>query len=108
MNCQNITTNTKGIPYLQSTAINVNTTAVEIAMGWRQLPPVGLFTLRLTSSIPSGTTGTLPVNLTLNGITRPLTTFGGSSVTAEDITGTGVLLIFNDRTNGILQIIQSV
>lgn len=108
MSCQNITTNTRGIPYLSSTAINVNTAAVEIAMGWRQLPPCGLFALRLTSAIPTGTTGTLPINLTLNGITRPLTTFGGESVTAENLTGTGVLLIFNDRTNGILQVVQSL
>lgn len=32
---------------------------------------------------------------------------GGAAVTAADLQGTGVFLVFNDRFNGILQIIQT-
>jgi hypothetical protein len=40
----------------------------------------------------------------LNGTARPLTFFDGTPVTAADLTGTGIITVFNDRFNGILQI----
>lgn len=107
MACANIITNVQGIPYLPTTNITVSDTAVNFALGFRNIPPVGLFTVRVANAIPDGTTGTLPVNLTLNGTTRALTYFGGAAVTAADLTGTGVLLVFNDKFNGILQVIQT-
>jgi hypothetical protein len=67
---------------------------------------VGYFTVRITNAIPTGTTGTLPITLTLNGSTRSLTNMDGTAVTAADITGTGVLLVFNDRFNGVLQLMN--
>jgi hypothetical protein len=81
---------------------------VDFALGFirRPLPPVGFFTVRIASAIPTGTTATLPVTLTLNGSTRALTNMDGSAVTAADITGTGVLLVFNDRFNGVLQLMN--
>ena len=99
-----------GIPYIATTNTTVGTEAVDFALGFirRPLPPVGLFAVRISSAIPTGTTGTLPITLTLNGTTRALTNADGSDVTAADITGTGVLLIFNDRFNGILQMMNSV
>lgn len=107
MDCGLITTNTQGIPYLPTTNIIVSDTSVNLALGFRPFQPVGLFTVRVATAIPDGTTGTLPVSLTLNGTTRPLTYFGGTAVTAADLVGTGVLLVFNDKFNGILQVIQS-
>lgn len=107
MACVNITTNSQGIPYLPTTNVQVSTTAVNLALGFRNIQPVGFFTVRVTDAIPEGTTGTLPVNLTLNGNTRPLTFFGGTAVTVADLAGTGVLLVFNDKYNGILQLILS-
>jgi hypothetical protein len=47
------------------------------------------------------------VTLTLNGNTRQLTFFGGSNVTVADLTGTGVLMVFNDKYNGILQLLST-
>ena len=109
MGCFNITTNAGGIPYLTSTNVTVSDTTVDIALGWtrRQLPPVGYLTIRVANEIPTGTTATLPVTLTLNGTTRALTLFDGSAVTvAELIGGTGAITVFNDRFNGILQLMS--
>lgn len=90
--------------YLEVTNITVGTAAVDLALGVRRVPTPGELIVRIPQSIPAGTTGTLPVTLTLNGVTRQLTFFGGTAVTAADITGTGVLKVFNDKYNGILQL----
>ena len=103
MGCYNITTNVNGIPYLSTTNVTVTDEAVNFALGFRRIQPVGYFTVRVANAIPTGTTETLPIQLTLNGTSRPLTFFDGTPVTAADITGTGVLMVFNDRFNGILQ-----
>jgi hypothetical protein len=44
----------------------------------------------------------------LNGVTRALTQFNGTPVTAADLTGTGIITVFNDRFNGILQIVSAI
>lgn len=108
MTCfNNITTNAGGIPYLPSTNVTVGTEAVDVALGFRRIQPVGYFTVRLSDAIPAGTTTTLPVTLTLNGTTRSLTLFDGTPVTvAELIGGTGVFLVFNNRFDGILQLMS--
>lgn len=108
MNCQYISgTNAGGIVYLPSTNVTVGTDSVDIALGFRRIQPVGYFTVRLSNAIPAGTTTTLPVTLTLNGTTRALTLFDGTPVTvAELIGGTGVFLVFNNRFDGILQLIS--
>ena len=104
----NITTNVNGVPYLSTTNVTVTDTAVDFALGFRRIAPVGYFTVRITDAIPEGTTDTLPVTLTLNGTSRALTAFNGAPVTAADITGTGVITVFNDRFNGILQITSAL
>ena len=104
MECFNVTTNVNGAPYLNTKNVTVTDTAVDFALGFRRISPVGYFTVRIADAIPEGTTGTLPVTLTLNGITRALTFFNGTPVTAADITGTGIITVFNDRFNGILQV----
>ena len=106
MRCFNVTTNVEGVPYLSTTNVTVTDTAVDFALGFRRISPVGYFTVRIADAIPADTTGTLPVTLTLNGVTRALTFFNGTPVTAADITGTGVITVFNDRFNGILQTVS--
>jgi hypothetical protein len=108
MRCFNVTTNTSGVPYLSTSNVTVTDTAVDFALGFRRIPPVGYFTVRIADAIPEGTTGTLPVTLTLNGTTRALTFFDGTPVTAADIMGTGIITVFNDRFNGILQITSAL
>ena len=95
------------VPYLNVTNITVGTQSVDLALGFRNIRPVGMMLVRISSAIPTGTTGTLPVTLTLNGNTRPLTFFNGTVVTVADLEGTGVLLVFNDKFNGILQLLST-
>ena len=103
----NVTTNAGGIPLIKSTNITVGTEAVDIALGFRRIQPVGYFTVQLDSAIPAGTTTTLPVTLTMNGTTRALTLFDGTQLTVADlIGGTGVFLVFNNRFDGILQLMS--
>ena len=101
--CVNITTNANGIPYLRTTGVTVGSDAVDFTLGFRRIPPVGYLTINIADAIPEGTTGTLPVRLTLNGQTRALTSFGGVAVTAADLTGTGIITVFYDWYNGVLQ-----
>lgn len=106
-NCFSVTTNAGGIPYLNVTNVTVGTESVDLALGFRRIQPVGYFTVRLATPIPADTTATLSITLTLNGTTRNLTLFDGTQVTVADlIGGTGVFLVFNDRFNGILQLVS--
>ena len=89
--CVNVTTNVNGTPYLRTTGVTVGTDSVDY------------LTINIADAIPEGTTGTLPVRFTLNGQTRALTSFGGVAVTAADLTGTGIIQVFYDWYNGILQ-----
>ena len=104
-NCMNITTNAGGIHYLNVTNVTVGTESVDLALGFRRIQPVGYLTIRLATPIPADATTTLPVTLTLNGTTRNLTLYNGTQVTVADlIGGTGVITVFNDRFNGVLQL----
>lgn len=98
----NITTNAGGIPYISSTNVSIGTETVDIALGFRRIQPVGYFTVFIDEVIPTGTTGTLPINITLNGTSRALMFANGTAVTAADLTGVNVLTIFNDRFRGLL------
>lgn len=104
--CINVTSNVNGIPYLRTNGVSVSEDAVDFSLGFRRIPPVGYLTINIADVIPTGTTGTLPVRLTLNGSTRNLIYFAGSNVTAADLTGPGVITVFYDWYNGILQLIS--
>jgi len=105
--CFNITTNAGGIPYLNVTNVTVGTDSVDLALGFRRIQPVGYLTIRLATVIPADATTTLPVTITLNGTTRNLTLYNGTQATVADLIGsTGVITVFNDRFNGILQLMS--
>lgn len=107
MNCTtNITTNAGGIPYLSSTNITIGTETVDIALGFRRIQPVGYMTIFINDVIPTGTTTTLPITLTLNGTTRALTLPNGTPVTAAELIGTNVITVFNDRFRGVLTLMS--
>lgn len=106
MGCTNVTINAGGQPYISNTQVTVGTESVNIALGWRRIQPVGYLTIRMANPIPSDATTTLPVTLTLNGVTRALTLPNGAAVTVADILNTNVILIFNDRFNGILALMS--
>ena len=103
----NITTNAGGIPLLVSASTKITTESVDIALGFRKIQPLGYFTVRVADAIPADTTTTLPVNLTLNGTTRPLTLANGTAVTVERLLATSAFLVFNDRFNGSLFLMSS-
>ncbi|MBR5660593.1 MAG: hypothetical protein IKW99_03490 [Bacteroidales bacterium] len=104
--CVNITTNANGTAYLRTTGVTVGTDTVDFALGFRRIPPMGDVTINVADAIPEGTTGTLPVRFTLNGSTRNLTFFGGTNVTAADLTGTGVIKVWYDWYTGTLQLVS--
>lgn len=106
MGCVNVTTNYRGIPYLTTTNVTASETFIDYALGFRGIQPVGYFTVRIANELPDDADTGLPVRLTLNGTSRELTYFDGTPVTGADLEGTGVILVFNDRINGILQLMS--
>lgn len=103
-----LATNARSIPYLSTTGVTVGTDAVDFTLGFRDIPRVGYLTIRVTDAIPTGTTGALPVRFTLNGQTRALTSYGGVAITAADLTSAGVLLVFYNFFDGILQLMSPI
>lgn len=101
------TANRQGIPRIETNGVNVDTTNVVYSVSSFTLnnqPWNGLVAIRIAQQVPSGTTGTLPV--LINNI--PLSGLGGASVTASDITGTGVLLCWWESSTRTLQVINIV
>jgi len=108
MNCCNqiIATNAGGILYIVSTSTTVGTESVDIALGFRRIQPVGYLTIVIDDVIPADATATLPVTMTMNGMTRALTLPNGTSVTAAELLNVSNILIFNDRTRGLLTLMS--
>lgn len=108
MNCCNpiIATNAGGIPYIVSTNTIIGTESINIALGARRIQPAGYITIIIDTVIPADATTTLPVTLTLNDVTKPLTLPNGTPVTAAELLNVSNILIFNDRTRGLLTLIS--
>ena len=107
MGCfQNVTTNAGGLAYISNTQVTVGTEAVNIALGFRRIQPIGYFTVRMENAIPTGTTDTLPITLTMNGVTRPLLLPNGDEVTVADLLAVNVFLVFNDRFSNLLTLMS--
>lgn len=103
----NITTNTRGIPYFRTTNVTVGTDSVEFSLGFKRVNP-GYFTVSIVNPIPEGTTGTLPIKISVGGQSKPLTNFGGEAVTAADLAGTGALQVLYDPFTGALQLMSPI
>ena len=99
-----ITTNANGVAVLRTSSVTVGTDTVDFALGFRRIPAMGYLTINIADAIPADATGTLPVRFTLNGNTRNLTFFGGTNVTAADLSGTGIITVYYDFFSGILQL----
>ena len=105
--CRNIlATNAGGIPYIVSTNTTVGTETVDIALPFRRIQPVGYLTIIIDTVIPSATTTTLPVTITMNGTTRNLTLPNGTNVTAAELLNVSVITVFNDRVRGLLTLMS--
>lgn len=108
MSCCNqiIATNAGGIPYIVSTNTVIGAENINIALGARRIQPAGYLTIIISSVIPADATTTLPVNLTLNDVTKPLTLPNGTQVTAAELLNVSNILVFNDRTKGLLTLMS--
>lgn len=108
MNCCNqiLATNAGGIPYIVSTNTTVGTETVDIALGFRKIQPVSYLTIIIDTVVPADATTTLPVTLTMNGTTRNLTFPNGTPVTAAALLNVSNILVFNDRTRGLLTLMS--
>lgn len=107
MNCNPIlATNAGGIPYIVSTNTTVGTETVDIALGFRRIQPVGYMTVIINDVVPTATTASLPVTLTMNGTTRALTFANGTPVTAAALINVNNIQVFNDRTRGLLTLMS--
>lgn len=102
--------NINGIPTIKSQSVVVSDTAVtfKFAPDFDRRPFRGLILVYLSEAIPEGTTTTLPVQLSMAGITSNVTVAGGANVTVADLPGTGIYLVYFDRWADTLQLIGSV
>jgi len=103
---QIIATNAGGIPYIQSTNTTIGTETINIALGARRIQPAGYMSIIISTVIPADATTTLPVTLTLNDVTKALTLPNGTPVTAAELLNVSNILIFNDRTRGLLTLMS--
>ncbi len=107
-NCNRIVmTNMNGIPYFAPNNVSVTAASVNYALGFRDIPAVGYLTVASLPPVPDGTDTTLPVQFTLNNVTRSLVDYAGEAVTLADVAGgTGVILMFHNAEVGLLQLMS--
>lgn len=102
--------NRRGIPMLETTSVTVTDTNVVLNLpnrAFRWLNDKGIILLRLNQPIPEGTTETLPVLFSSNDFTQPLTNIGSTAITAGQIIGTGVYLIYYDKDANLMQLLTT-
>lgn len=99
--------NINGVPTIEVRRIIVSDTSVDFQFrpDFDGTPFRGLLLVYMPETIPTGTTGTLPVRFAMAGNTQVLTQQGGAEVTVADLTGTGVYLVYYDRFANILQLV---
>ena len=102
--------NRRGIPLIETSSISVTDDNVVINIpnrSFRWLNDKGIILLRLNQAIPDGTIGTLPVLFSSNDFTQPLTNIGGTAITAAQILGAGVYLIYYDKNANLMQMLTT-
>lgn len=107
-----INVNVNGIPALRSLSVTVSTTQVAYDFNNHRnvgRPFRGLIIINLAQAIPDGTTGTLPVVFTSeSGNPKTLTGYDGEAITAADILGTGIYIVWYDSTSDTLQLVSQL
>ena len=94
---------------IPSAGVTVGTDAVTIELPAHSLYRrnyVGSFYLNLRTAIPTGTTATLPVNISSNGVSLPLMETEGTPVTVANITGAGIYEIHYNRYTNELYLVN--
>ena len=102
--------NINGIPTIKTQSVVVSDTAVtfKFAPDFNGRPFRGLILVYISEEIPTGTTTTLPIQLSMAGTTSTLTVAGGANVTVADLPGNGIYLIYYDRWADTLQLMNGI
>lgn len=103
--------NKRGIPTVESTGVSVNATNVVFTFAPHSFSGIwgrGLVLINLAQPIADGTTGTLPIVFSTNGVEQAVTSTGGGAVTVADFTGAGVYLFYYDKASNTLQQLTGV
>lgn len=98
--------NKRGIPLVESTGVSIGTTSVVFTFAPHSFANIwgnGLVLINLAQDIAEGTTGTLPIVFSTNGVEQAVTSTGGGAVVVSDFTGAGVYLFYYDKANNRLQ-----
>lgn len=101
--------NRNGLPLIESTNITVNTDNVTIGIprrAFRFLNSNGLIIFRLNTALPD-TAGTFPILFASSEFTQPLTLVGGEAATAAQLSGTGIYIIYYDKSCNLLQLVTT-
>ncbi len=102
--------NRRGIPLIETSSVSVTDDNVVFNLpnrAFRWLNDKGIMLLRVNQPIPDGTTATLPILFSSNNFTQPLTNVGGTAITAGQITGTGVYIIYYDKAANLMQLLTT-
>lgn len=98
--------NRVGIPLVEANSITSDGTNAIITIAnnvFGRLADRGILLLRVNTTIPTDA-ATLPIVISSNGESRPLTLAGGANATATQITGAGVYQIFYSKRANVLQL----
>lgn len=102
--------NRGGLPVVTTTP-TVNTSNVVIALPnhiFRFLGAKGQIVVNFSSIIPTGTTGTLPVVISVNNEQRPLTSSTGEVITVADIATTLTFSIYFDKVENVIRVLSVI
>jgi hypothetical protein len=100
--------NQRGVPMIASVSVTVNTDNVVIGIpkkAFRGLADSGIIAFRLTQEIPTAG-DSLPVVLSSNDFLQTVTLAGGANATGSSFTGTGIYLLWYDKSSSFIQLLN--
>lgn len=103
--------NRRGSAAVGSTGVTVNADSVVFSFknhAFLNAYYRGTVFVNLRESVPTGTTGTLPILFETNGVTQPVKKYGGEALTVADLPGTGVYQLWFERDTNTLQIMTGI
>lgn len=100
--------NRGGTPVVTASAA-VGTANVTISLPnhvFRFLGSKGIIVIELATVIPTGTTGTLPALVSVNGATLPLVSVAGAAITAAELTGVAYIEVLYNKVANTLTLMS--
>lgn len=102
--------NRAGIPVV-ITSPKIDTSNVSITLPnhiFRFLGQKGIIIINFNSVIPSGTTTTLPLVISVNGQTLPLTDATGIAITVANISNTLTFQVYFDKQLNVIRVVSPI